>query len=161
MVAMREYRTIAPQDLMLGEKIGEGQFGDVHNGFLYPKVHSRHLLQTKAGLYFIAFVCFLLMFGLWGYLVGGILFPSLALINEVTVSLFRVVYCLDTVLSIGISNADIQCSIGPIYTAGGISGMLVAQYISTSGIFMFFPSRVLAGMSLSLSWKGMLLNWWI
>ena len=39
-VAMRDYRTIAPQDLMLGEKIGEGQFGDVHNGFLYPKVST-------------------------------------------------------------------------------------------------------------------------
>ena len=38
-VAMREYRTIPPQDLLLGEKIGEGQFGDVHNGFLYPKVY--------------------------------------------------------------------------------------------------------------------------
>lgn len=37
-VAMREYRTIPPQDLVLGEKIGEGQFGDVHNGYLYPKV---------------------------------------------------------------------------------------------------------------------------
>ena len=40
-VAMREYRTIPPQDLLLGEKIGEGQFGDVHNGYLYPKVCGR------------------------------------------------------------------------------------------------------------------------
>lgn len=35
---MREYRSIPPHDLLLGEKIGEGQFGDVHSGFLYPKV---------------------------------------------------------------------------------------------------------------------------
>ena len=35
---MKGYRTIAPQDLSLREKIGEGQFGDVHNGFLYPGV---------------------------------------------------------------------------------------------------------------------------
>ena len=37
---MKVYRTIAPQDLFLGDKIGEGQFGDVHNGFLYPKVRT-------------------------------------------------------------------------------------------------------------------------
>lgn len=42
---MREYRSIPPQDLMLGDKIGEGQFGDVHSGYLYPKV----LLHSAAG----------------------------------------------------------------------------------------------------------------
>ena len=41
---MKAYRTIAPHDLFLSEKIGEGQFGDVHNGFLFPKV--RNALHT-------------------------------------------------------------------------------------------------------------------
>jgi hypothetical protein len=47
---MREYRTIAPQDLLLGEKIGEGQFGDVHTGFLYPKVRGRRGREGGQGV---------------------------------------------------------------------------------------------------------------
>lgn len=49
-VSMREYRTIPPQDLMLGERIGEGQFGDVHSGLLYPKVGVYRLYITTPHL---------------------------------------------------------------------------------------------------------------
>ena len=31
-------RPLSPRDVMLGERIGEGQFGDVHTGVLYPDV---------------------------------------------------------------------------------------------------------------------------
>lgn len=31
-------RPLSPRDVLLGERIGEGQFGDVHTGVLYPDV---------------------------------------------------------------------------------------------------------------------------
>lgn len=31
-------RPLSPQDIRLTERIGEGQFGDVHKGVLYPDV---------------------------------------------------------------------------------------------------------------------------
>lgn len=30
--------TILPKDVQVGERIGEGQFGDVHKGVLFPQV---------------------------------------------------------------------------------------------------------------------------
>lgn len=32
--------TILPNDVIVGERIGEGQFGDVHKGLLFPQVSS-------------------------------------------------------------------------------------------------------------------------
>ena len=31
-------RPLSPKDIILGDRIGEGQFGDVHTGILYPDV---------------------------------------------------------------------------------------------------------------------------
>ena len=31
-------RPLSPTDIMLTERLGEGQFGDVHKGILYPDV---------------------------------------------------------------------------------------------------------------------------
>ena len=31
-------RPLSPTDIMLTERLGEGQFGDVHKGLLYPDV---------------------------------------------------------------------------------------------------------------------------
>ncbi len=44
--------TISSRDMLLGDKIGEGQFGDVHKGVLYPNVsgqttHALGLLPTR------------------------------------------------------------------------------------------------------------------
>lgn len=33
-------RPLSPQDIRLTERIGEGQFGDVHKGVLYPDVSA-------------------------------------------------------------------------------------------------------------------------
>ena len=30
--------TVQPKDVIVGERIGEGQFGDVHKGILFPQV---------------------------------------------------------------------------------------------------------------------------
>ena len=33
-------RPLSPGDIMLQDRIGEGQFGDVHKGILYPDVRG-------------------------------------------------------------------------------------------------------------------------
>ena len=60
MITMREYRTISPQDLMLGDKIGEGQFGDVHSGFLYPSVRLRSLFINSVIIKICLWRCYLM-----------------------------------------------------------------------------------------------------
>ena len=39
-------RPLSPQDIRLTERIGEGQFGDVHKGVLYPDVSDTILSVT-------------------------------------------------------------------------------------------------------------------
>lgn len=35
---------ISPRDIVLGDKIGEGQFGDVHKGVLHPNVSLLYII---------------------------------------------------------------------------------------------------------------------
>ena len=39
-------RPLSPKDIILGDRIGEGQFGDVHTGILYPDVSLVYLSRV-------------------------------------------------------------------------------------------------------------------
>ena len=39
--------TILPNDVIVGERIGEGQFGDVHKGLLFPQTSEEQLVAIK------------------------------------------------------------------------------------------------------------------
>ncbi len=39
---------LSPRDIVLGDKIGEGQFGDVHKGVLHPNVGAVHVCSIHA-----------------------------------------------------------------------------------------------------------------
>ena len=57
-------RPLSPKDIILGDRIGEGQFGDVHTGILYPDVScvylspspSIHLSLIHVSMY-VSYIC--------------------------------------------------------------------------------------------------------
>lgn len=65
-------KPIHPKEVILEDKIGEGQFGDVHKGVLYPNVSSVCLQSSRLTISWITSELASIIWAVWSRLHSGL-----------------------------------------------------------------------------------------